>query len=926
MKRFLILLLALLAALIWLTVRNAGSPGQAWKRTVEGIGQLFAPAPAPTPVATPAPVPTPTPEPTPLPERLAPPAPEPIATPPPAPEATPDPVVWLLEHKAKWPREVTIARETILPVTIAGKASGFITLKAGSKAGVVRVDSTQVVIAVGEARKAVDITDTNLVEYAKALISEELEIAAVRKAEAAQAPAPPVAKQNVTSPPLGKVDFTKHPRIIVRRDMYSELVAQRAFEPWAAMFAAAKKLCKSDNNIGRALGCASLCYIVDQERSNATAEEYRSMIVRAIEKYHKEVLPSLNYKDHANYVGPSNAVILAILALDVIHDDLSPEELKKTEAMVADMVDYYRKNKPAWFGVHYGIMMTWALYSGSEEDYRKALADFFDYYLTDEMNPDGSWRQGGYLGARVAGGRIAKCWPFDFARFTGSIPADALPKLNALMTSMTNFMQTPFGDDQVFGDTILTERTRRTGSPFPLFLRLANFNEDAGKQALWLSKQRLADPLNSLDPDLFTYATLPRNISDLVQKAEMPKSVLVRDNGASLWDRTDSRNALMGVLHSFPEGPNPKSRGHNHQDTCSILIAGYGEHLIFNAGADYRPRYPGKTPAGGDWDEAWLQNSVLIGDMKTHVYCYGAGLTDGLTGGQVEFGRTSSGNALGNGKHLRTLFLIQPIPGKIYGYFGLLDEVKPKDHKAPIRINLHPNSKAGSINPVTPKQEYTAVIDNLVPGRENFDVKLTVFYGSKPESVANPTCYHAICSESNYLEATYQAGKDGWLRTVTLLLPEDATHPKPSQILRIETPDCNGVTIKHSDAIQDALVTSQTSAPVKIKNVEFAGTGVFYRQENDKVTHYAVLEGKRFRDSVGEPLGFQSESPINIQMDGPTGNLESQSPQAVTFYYPNIKSVLMDGAPCRSTPFAKGLKVSVPEGRHRVELLSYPKE
>ncbi|MFZ4777679.1 MAG: hypothetical protein ACOYM3_20095, partial [Terrimicrobiaceae bacterium] len=662
-----------------------------------------------------------------------------------------------------------------------------------------------------------------------------------------------------------------------------------------------------------------------QERENATAEEYRSMMIRAIEKYHKEVLPTLNYKDHANYVGPSNAVILAILALDVIHDDLSPGELEKTEAMVADMVDYYRKNKTAWFAVHYGIMMTWALYSGSEEDYQRAVADFFDFHLTDEMNPDGSWRQGGYLGARVAGGRIAKSWPFDFARFTGSIPADALPKFKTLMTSMTNFMQTPFGDNQVFGDTILTAGTRRNGAPLPLFLRLANFNENAAKQALWLSKQRLANPLNSLDPDLFTYATLPRNISDLVQKAEMPKSVLVRDNGASLWDRTDSRNALMGVLHSFPEGPNPKSRGHNHQDTCSIHIAGYGEHLIFNAGADYQPVYPGKTPAGGDWDEAWLQNSVLIGDKKKHVYCYGAGLTDGLTGGQVEFGRTSSGNALGNGKHLRTLFLIQPIQGKTIGYFGLLDEVEPKDSKDPIRINLHPNSKAGSISTITPEQEYTAVIDNLVPRRENLDVKLTVFYGSKPESVASPACYHAFCSESNYLEATYKAGKDGWLRTTTLLFPEDATHPKPSQILRVETPACSGVTIKHSEAIQDALLTTQTSEPVKIKNVEFVGTGIFYRLENNTVTHYAVLEGKRFKDSAGEPLGFVSESPINIQMDGSTGNLESKSTQAVTFYYPDIKSVLIDGMPCSSTPAAKGLKISVPEGRHRVELLQYSK-
>jgi hypothetical protein len=189
MKRFLLLLLlALLAALIWLTVRDAGSPGQAWKRTVEGIGQLFAPAPAPTP--TPAATPTPAPEPAPTPEPpAAPPTPEPAATPPPAPEPTPDPVAWLLEHKAKWPREITIACETILPVIVAGKPSGFITLKAGSKAGVARVNSTQVVIAVGEARKAVEITDTNLIECAKALMTAEL--AAARKPDATPAPAAP---------------------------------------------------------------------------------------------------------------------------------------------------------------------------------------------------------------------------------------------------------------------------------------------------------------------------------------------------------------------------------------------------------------------------------------------------------------------------------------------------------------------------------------------------------------------------------------------------------------------------------------------------------------------------------------------------------------------------------------------------------------
>ncbi len=147
------------------------SPQQVAQRLVDCVRELIQPKPAPasiltatrnpTPTLQPAPMLTPTPEPTPI----STPTPEPTATPTPTPV---DPLAWLLEHKERAPKEVTLQRPAALSVSLDGKMVGSVTFPARARAQVVGFTSEAVGVRVGNATGQVPIEATNLRVLAKA--------------------------------------------------------------------------------------------------------------------------------------------------------------------------------------------------------------------------------------------------------------------------------------------------------------------------------------------------------------------------------------------------------------------------------------------------------------------------------------------------------------------------------------------------------------------------------------------------------------------------------------------------------------------------------------------------------------------------------------------------------------------------------------
>jgi len=145
--------------------------------SINGNGATASPTPSPTPVEAPTPVPIPSATPTPSSTPLA------EATPTPSAAPTPDPIAWLLQHRKSSPLEVTLKKGQQYAIIIAGKPSGFVTMKSGNKVLLVSFDATHVTTRVGDSLANLDIKETDLTEQA---------LAAMTKAEG-------VAQQSVNS-------------------------------------------------------------------------------------------------------------------------------------------------------------------------------------------------------------------------------------------------------------------------------------------------------------------------------------------------------------------------------------------------------------------------------------------------------------------------------------------------------------------------------------------------------------------------------------------------------------------------------------------------------------------------------------------------------------------------------------------------------
>ena len=729
-----------------------------------------------------------------------------------------------------------------------------------------------------------------------------------------------------------------HPRLLVKREMYDALRAKVGMVPFSTIYSHSqgnplepnwnRRLSPGAWGIqSQSLSCATLLSILDAAAVHATPAQYRKAILDQIDSFHGNDLSMLDAGSWATTVPLGNPLFNMILALDVIHDDLTPAELNKAENQVSEAMEWYRHLNQNWGQNKYGLLASWELYKGNNPTaITNAVDRYVSGWLDNDMKPDGSYDQSpGYLFARTSSGRNAKHWTMDVLQFTGQYPWYAEPRMQGLMTSLSSFTFTPFGATQLFGDSVSTGRGDPTQGT--MLSKMGLYNSLAGSHGKWLLRGTTGATLVSTYGSAFMlYATLPDNYASIVPK--MPVSALMTDYGAALWDRTDSREALMGTLMSRSDSGAAlgANRGHNHYDTNSVHLVGYGQHLLFNSGASYQPRYPGWAPDGSQWDRAWLQNSVLIGPSRDHVNYEGGGLTDGLVGGSMEFGRTDSGRAIAAGRHCRNLLFIHPVAGKSNGYFALLDEVRPDNPADPITINLHPNTLTG-LTAVSANQEYLAPINAYQDGAGGSE-QVTVFYGSAPEVVNTPVGYHGADTAPvkalalNYLEAVYGAGSDGWLRTLTLLFPADATHAKAA-MTRTSGSGYTGVTVAHGGGVNDFILQSDGGSSLTHGSLAWRGKAVSYRDDNGAVSSYMIIHGREFNNGAASRGGFVSAADINVQMDGNSGRIECDHHTAVTVYSPGALGVQIEGVAQPVTQLGDGgLQVMVEAGRHTLNLTS----
>jgi|GEM_PF-6901117 len=712
-------------------------------------------------------------------------------------------------------------------------------------------------------------------------------------------------------------DSVPHPRILLRADEFDDWRARYNSPPWNNFTYASwninptwqrPHLTKIDHAI--------LGYILDNDSQSPFQADYRREIIESIDQFYTASwgFPSITTV-HAEFVGYSHNVVYCILALDLIYNDpnLSTADRNRLYSRIEEMVTYYRDNyqSRAWRLAPYSIFTLWSYFSGNTAQFAIDIEDYRGRLFDLQLNEDGSWTScPGYMGARMSGIKAGKSATALMMGRLGELSFYDNPKMNGFSEWITAFWLTPFGAAQKFGDTI-------GSTPFQLDTyttigQLGYFGQEWAEKGKWLMVRNGVDFFRTgyNSNSAITYSSIDPNYES--HQITMPTSSLMKNYGAALWGRNDSTEALLGALNSFERGNNKVIFEHSQEGTNSIVICGYGEHLLMNPGINYNNN--SQTPAGERWSVAHLQNVALIGNQSRHQGNIGAGLTNGLTGGSVEFGRTSSGSAMNNGIHHRSLFKVHADPGQTNGYFFLFDEIAPNNPSDSARILLHPN--ATTVSTVSNNAEYRSNINGTVQSDSDGTEAINIFYATSPSAVSKQTGYFAESSviTAQYLDAAFETDADGEARVLTVIFPEDATHSKAS-FSRI----AGGTTVDHGGNVIDTILESDGASVITRNNISYRGHVAHYRSENGSTSSYLISRGRSFDDGQTQRMGFNSDSEISLQMDAETGFIETNGANVV-FYHPGLSGVLINGSLANTIPVSGGLQATVPAGRHAITL------
>ncbi|TSE06237.1 T9SS type A sorting domain-containing protein [Aquimarina algiphila] len=634
---------------------------------------------------------------------------------------------------------------------------------------------------------------------------------------------------------------------------------------------------------------------------------------------------------HGALVNATFTQFYSILALDIIYNDLTTSQRNIAEKNIRDYINYFRADdKGGRKLARYGINLLFAIYENDQPEIKKWKKLYDDYLFDKSILNDGSWGQStGYIFARLHGTRMSKTHIIDVMEFTGIGNYYNNPLMQKAFEWSPTFALTPFGTFTKFGDTGLNER--RFGHQSNV-----HYAEKYGpKVASFFEWHKGNDGPLTFNSTNFMLLFMRSNNRP---KPVMPISLLKEQSGVALWDKTDSKEALQGILYCLKrDDPTIDNITHDLEESNSFSIVGYGQHLVMNSGVRYNNAngcgggYPGQAPDSGGWNRATLHNTVLIGNKKQHDQRDGNGLVDGLVGGNIEFGTTDAGPAIKNGTHKRTMHLIQPISGKSNGYFVIHDEVKSNDSKDPVNINFQVNTKRNDTKTITKNEEYSAPANASIVFKTKADGEsANLFFASQPSisivksykgEFSKGKCNEIKVPVTDNIRATYQAASDGYVRATTVIFPEDKTHKKPP-ISKISNANYSGAIISHSTSFKDYYIGANQNKSNTYGMISFKANTTFFRKESGKTTKFSSTNGTSFRDTEGVDYGYQASQQVSIVLENNSGSINSNSNSNVTFFRQGITGVKLNGT--NTTVISSALNsvtVTIPAGRHTIELI-----
>ena len=665
------------------------------------------------------------------------------------------------------------------------------------------------------------------------------------------------------------------------------------------------------------MGANALAYILDPQNKNKYVANIRDGI-------RNEVANIYIGDTAATSSVPSHILFHALLALDVVRNDLSNSDLKACEDILEDKI--FQLFLPKWKPHAVAMRMMWHKYAGNEADFL-VTKNAYDHILdTLHLTPDGVYPGGtGYGMERFnSRARSAKNTVYDLLEYMGYNEYYSNPKMRRLHEWIYGYATSPagatifYGDARggrkswdVEGDVLISHTTARA----------ARFSDDAYRYAMWVLRHGEGLEKATLKGYLASYIAMAGSGEannpiefDIADARLAPSKIFT--NYAALIGNSQSKDELYLSVLSLTG----QQEYHTHFEANAIGMAGYGEILLRNAGYDGPST---DVSAGGLTTSArFLQrnsesgNALMI-DGENHSGKYGSGLVEGIVGTDIEYFRSLNDASI-KGSHNRDVVFVQAADGA-NGYYVVMDHVTADAAGAAINVAWHPNT--AKTKTVRDEMEFRSDIEVQVgdDGPVLFGdnaVTLTTFLGTEPTTVekkemVNQSRGHHYPAE--YLYITYPTSSNR-ADILTVLFPSDQNH-SVGNMNRIDSEAYTGTEIAQGEVVDVALTSRGTSAGSQ-DSTSFTGEDVVYRTVSGDLTSYFV-KGNSFRDGLE---GFTSTRWVALYVRDASGKIVSPGAN-VTFYYPGISSVKLNGKPASTVGSGENwVAVYVPAGEHAVEL------
>ena len=736
-----------------------------------------------------------------------------------------------------------------------------------------------------------------------------------------------------------------HPYLIVRKSMYPELREKMSREPWLGMRNGAISWTRRAysprsgywyqcRDLTVFLSRYALAYILSEDESEK--RRYVNDMVAAIKQTFPGITSGMTVANHIRTVTPGLTFFNAVLAVDIIYDDMSAQQRGEVVSLLRSAANFFinypynAQNVPRNWPLNvYGARVVWYLFIDDQVEANKAIRGYVNM-LNRQITEDGVFRGGpGYANARFASGNYAKSYAMDVIAFTGKRNLYREPRLISLYEWIYGYSLTPFGTYYSFGDSV----PDNPGATFPQWTSRTysahRFSEAAGLNAAYAMRGKPPEEAGS-DLLLLAYIFLQDWGLDV---ARPPPSRIFPDGGAYFLERTESAEALAGAMNNVKT----QYQDHMHKDANAIHIAAYGENVLRNVGF-YRYNNGGPlTCPTCTWayvNRTAKSSNVVTVDEVDYTAKPGGGITEGFTGRAFDYASGRSGAGFSNGVHDRNFCFVHP-SGDANGYFVLFDEVFSESGSS-ADLYLHPNSDDTRTEATGQKYRWPvgSSTDSNVRRTDN-DVSVTVFLATPPDTTEIEDGF--LAGQYNfvgeYLHATYGIEEKN-ARFATVIFPHDKSRLRPN-MARIGVADLyTGARIDHSEEVVDFVVqpvagkADETIRDIEGKGVTVRGAAAWFRMRGDSVESFFLRKGKLFR--TGE-LSFASEEAVSIVVEGTQArviagdggtNLTIRWSDVPRFYF-----YLNDGvAPHTEIDSGEGggsaIRVAIPAGSHEFEIVA----